>query len=106
MAASDFERLDLSDEDTEDLFGSPSAKEPKTPTNDTDTSSNQRNGESKYDAQQARNAALEKELKGVRNINAVIEGVISSLETAKGNMDVSRPIITMNCVRYMIADWI
>lgn len=88
MAASDFEKLDLSDEDTEDLFGS-SAKDPKTPTKNPEAASTQRNGESKYDAEQARNAALQKELEGVRNINEVIEGVISSLETAKGNMDVS-----------------
>ncbi|KAJ2897918.1 uncharacterized protein MKZ38_004293 [Zalerion maritima] len=34
-----------------------------------------------------RQAALEKELRGVRSINEVIEGVIGTLEKAKGNMD-------------------
>ena len=39
-------------------------------------------------AEQARDAALQKELESVRSINSVIEGVVSSLEAAKGNMDV------------------
>lgn len=33
-------------------------------------------------------AALRKELEGVRNINQAIEGVIGTLERAGGNMDV------------------
>jgi len=40
-------------------------------------------------AEQARDSALQKELESVRSINSVIEGVVSSLEEAKGNMDVN-----------------
>jgi hypothetical protein len=35
-----------------------------------------------------RDAALRKELEGVRNINAAVEGIISTLERAQGNMGV------------------
>lgn len=42
-----------------------------------------------FDAEEVRAAALARELEGVRNINEVIEGVISTLERAKGNMGVS-----------------
>ena len=38
---------------------------------------------------ETREAALQRELEGVRKINQVIEGVISTLERAKGNMGVS-----------------
>ncbi|OLN85147.1 DASH complex subunit duo1 [Colletotrichum chlorophyti] len=48
-------------------------KTPKTPANQNAT----------YD----REASLRKELNGVRNINAAIEGIINTLEKAKGNMD-------------------
>lgn len=80
MSTPDMGKLDLSDSETEDLFASPSktAKKPTKPAT----------GESKYDAEQAREAALKKELEGVRSINEVIEGVVNSLECAKGNMDV------------------
>lgn len=37
-------------------------------------------------------AALRKELEGVRSINESIEGVISTLERAGGNMNVRRPM--------------
>lgn len=50
-------------------------KTPKTPANQPIT----------YD----REAALRKELEGVRNINAAIEGIINTLDKAKGNMNVS-----------------
>lgn len=39
--------------------------------------------------QDAREEALRAELAGVQQINAVIEGVVSSLERAKNNMQVS-----------------
>lgn len=92
----DMEHLDISDTDLEDPFASPSKppakpNAPKSsaskqsdhsterqPTNDTDPT-----------AQEAREAALRRELSGIRNINSVIEAVISSLDRAKGNMDVS-----------------
>ena len=95
--------LDLSDTDTEDLFASPSRVEqkkahkskssvsentkiPKTPASS--SKPNAASAESKYDTEEAREAALRKELAGIRNINQVVEGVVESLEKAKGNMDV------------------
>lgn len=41
-----------------------------------------------FDADEARANALRRELEGVRTINEVIEGVIGTLERAKGNMGV------------------
>lgn len=71
--------------DESDLFSSPSNKpdaaqdeQPKTPTNQS----------APFDAEEAREAALRRELEGVRNINEVIEGVIGTLERARGNMSV------------------
>jgi len=97
--SSRMENLDLSDQDTEDLFASPSRTQTKThkakqsvsEVPQTPASSNQANatpGQSRFDAEEAREAALRKELEGIRNINEVIEGVVDSLEKAKGNMDV------------------
>jgi hypothetical protein len=90
MSTPDVGKLDLSDSDTEDLFASPSkvSKQSQKPNSKSDAPSN-RNVESKYDTEQAREASLRKELDSVRSINEVIEGVVSSLEVAKGNMDVS-----------------
>lgn len=73
-------------DDTSDIFASPSktptgdppSERPKTPVNQT----------SRYDAEEIREAALRRELEGVRNINEVIEGVLTTLEKAKGNMGV------------------
>jgi hypothetical protein len=87
MSTPDIGKLDLSDSDTDDLFASPS-KASKPATKPNSKPEGQRNGESKYDAEEAREAALKKELEGVRSINEVIEGVVSSLECAKGNMEV------------------
>lgn len=93
MTTPDIGKLDLSESDQEDLFASPtkaskkSQKGPLKPT-EKDAPVQSRNAESKYDAEAAREASLKRELEGVRSINEVIEGVVSSLETAKGNMDV------------------
>lgn len=94
MSTPDMERLDLSDSDNEDLFASPSkASKPSQKAAPKATEGGnappQRNGESKYDAEAAREASLKKELESVQGINEVIEGVVSSLECAQGNMDVS-----------------
>lgn len=83
---------------SEDLFASPSAdkgpksqdgaqtpEQPQTPAN--------RNAQ--FDAGEAREAALRKELEGVRNINQVIEGVIATLDKAKGNMSVGLAVRDM-----------
>ena len=92
--AEQMERLELSEEDTEELWNSPSkrgtrtvkkknpddkkSKEPK-PSHDNSTS---------FEREDAREAALREELQSVRNINQVIEGLLNSLDSAKGNMDV------------------
>ncbi len=94
MATPDIGRLDLSDSDTENLFASPSRVSKPTQkarikaSECGDGGSSERHGESKYDAEQAHEASLNRELESVRSINEVIEGVVSSLECAKGNMDV------------------
>jgi DASH complex subunit Duo1 len=94
MATPNIDKLDLSDDDTEDLWASPSrvTNNPPTKANskalDGSNTSASIPGELRYDAEQAREEALKKELQGVRSINEVIEGVISSLERARGNMDV------------------
>lgn len=80
-----------SEEDTEDLFASPSkVSKPRQQTIPTKTSEPQpqRKEESKYDAEAAKEAGLRRELESVRSINEVIEGVVSSLECANGNMNV------------------
>ncbi|TLD11402.1 hypothetical protein PgNI_05636 [Pyricularia grisea] len=70
-----------------DLVSSPVKSEqdaaPRTPANKIQS----------YDSEEVREAALRRELEGVRNINEVIEGVISTLNKAKGNMNtVSRTV--------------
>lgn len=96
MSTPDARGAGLSDSsDAEDLFASPSRtskqtkKAPSQPPDTTDARpTNRGNGASKYDTEQTRNALLQRELEGIRNINEVIEGVVSSLECAKGNMEV------------------
>lgn len=61
------------------------AEAPKTPK----TPSAANKASPPFDAEEVREAALRRELEGVRNINQVIEGVIGTLERAKGNMGVS-----------------
>jgi len=88
--------------DSSELFGSPSPSKPprsgnrpppsersKTPT----AASNQNN--SRFDTEEVREAALRRELEGVRNINEVIEGVLGTLERAKGNMGVCCHSLTL-----------
>jgi hypothetical protein len=90
MSTPDVGKLDLSDSETEDLFASPSkVSKQSQKTNSKSDAPSSRNVESKYDTEQAREASLRKELESVRSINEVIEGVVSSLEVAKGNMDAS-----------------
>jgi hypothetical protein len=97
MATPDVGKLDLSDSDTEDLFASPSrVSNPSRKSTRQTEAPPQRKEESKYDTEQARESSLQRELESVRSINDVIEGVVNSLECAKGNMDVrnSRPQIS------------
>lgn len=94
-AAEQMERLQLSDEDTEDLWNSPSSKKhKKTQSRKSAQESSSKpepshaRGDSIYEREEAREAALREELQNVRNINEVIEGVLESLDRAKGNMEV------------------
>jgi len=94
MATPTLQSLALSDseeDNTSELFASPSraARNKSISNSKAQDGPLQPKSESKYDAEAAREAALKRELEGVRNINEVIEGVLSSLEVAKGNMDVS-----------------
>ncbi|KAJ4293890.1 hypothetical protein N0V88_005404 [Collariella sp. IMI 366227] len=66
--------------DFEDSFASPS-KPPQPQRSKTPTNQNTR-----FDTQESREAALRKELDGVKKINRVIEGLIGTLERAQGNM--------------------
>ncbi|KAI8950375.1 DASH complex subunit Duo1-domain-containing protein [Xylaria longipes] len=82
------------DSDHEDLPPSPSdTKAPKTQQPDRPkTPSNQHN---RYeDPDDARETALQRELEGVRNINELIEGVVGTLERAKGNMQTVSNTVT------------
>jgi hypothetical protein len=95
----DVGRMDISDVDTEDLFASPSRAEKTQAASAADVKSavdstgqvlqNAReSADSRYENEEAREAALRKELESVRSVNEVIEGVVESLEKAKGNMEV------------------
>ncbi|KAK2802702.1 hypothetical protein FQN51_004226 [Onygenales sp. PD_10] len=101
-ARAEMEKLELSDDDTDALWASPS-KPPKNtgtttpPGNDNARAAPEqdyaRNSETQYDREEAREAALRRELESVRNINQVVEGIIESLDRAKGNMEnVSRTV--------------
>jgi hypothetical protein len=106
MATPKMADLDLSDTENDDLFASPLKTTPGTdPATELKTkvplsslnASEGRKGESRFDAEQAREEALRAELEGVRSINEVIESVVESLERAKGNMEVcTREILAMS----------
>lgn len=90
------------DMDPDDLFASPLQTE-KNPAQVISSASSSRNNnshnlrdppiDSTVDREEAREAALRQELAGIRSINEVIEGVVESLERAKGNMEVSRTTV-------------
>lgn len=77
--ADDFDTSDRED----DSFTSP----PPEPTPAGRSKTPTRQG-SRFDTDESREAALRKELEGVRKVNQVIEGVIGTLERARGNMGV------------------
>lgn len=102
--------------DPSELFSSPirpaglpkTPRTPKTPTpgaggaKNNSSSTNNQKEKKPFDAEEVREATLRRELEGVRNINEVIEGVIGTLERAKGNMGVrllypGRTIIHQTC---------
>lgn len=75
-------KFDSSDhEEEEDIFASPPSREPGRP-----KTPGSQGG--RFETDESREAALRKELEGVRKINEVIEGVIGTLQRARGNMDV------------------
>ncbi|KAI4093890.1 MAG: hypothetical protein L6R37_007327 [Teloschistes peruensis] len=94
-ALSDGEELDLSESDTDALFASPSSRlKPKRRSKATEPNSQegirQQSHASKdveVNGEVAREAALHKELAGLRTINQTIEGAIDGLERARSNMD-------------------
>ena len=95
--AGELERLQLSDDDTEDLWKTPSKRE-RLATYDAQSpeetippdSQELHDGvESSFNRDEAREAALQNELQTVRKINEVIEGLLHSIDCAKGNMAVS-----------------
>ena len=99
-ALPNLEDLDLSESDTDALFASPShppAKSRQKPPKPDPQQANAQQSrkaddadDAEGDGKEAREAALRKELAGIRTINQTIEGAIDSLERARGNMDVSR----------------
>lgn len=90
-ATEEMERLQLSDEDTEELWNSPSQRRTRTVPQRTPASADRpANQDTKPSLHQeeARELALRNELQTVRNVNQAIEGVLESLERARGNMEV------------------
>lgn len=95
-AVEEMERLQLSDEDTEDLWDSPSKKGAKKGFNPrssdeippAEPQASHGGADTLFDREEAREAALHSELQSVRNINDVLEGLLSSIDRAKGNMEV------------------
>ncbi|KAI4257419.1 MAG: hypothetical protein LQ352_001655 [Teloschistes flavicans] len=92
----DVEELDLSESDTDALFASPSSRlKPKGLSKSIKSNPQEAVGQQKrypkdgeFNDEEAREAALHKELAGIRTINKTIEGAIDGLERARGNMDV------------------
>jgi len=76
--ADDFE------DDSDIIFDSP----PPSITKPKETPVSKESRYSTEEAREAREAALKQELESIRKINQVVEGVVESLEKAKGNMEV------------------
>ncbi|KAJ5287575.1 hypothetical protein N7478_003261 [Penicillium angulare] len=100
-AAEEMDRLQLSDEDTENLWDSPSKCGTKkfTPRSSDDIPAPEQQqsrdgGDTMFDRQEAREAALQNELHTVRNVNQVIENLLNSIDHAKGNMDTVSKTVT------------
>lgn len=97
--------LNLSDSEDDALFDTPAARKNKKKAQDANASAGDdaaggktRAKESHYTTEEAREAALKKELESIRSVNTVIEGVIESLQRAKDNMAVSVSCIeNSNC---------
>ena len=101
VAGPNLDDLSLSDPDTDDLFASPSAannksksrrKPPPTPEQPTVTP----RAPPLHDDPSRREGALRAELANIRNVNEIIEGVISSLDRAKENMNVRLSLLSVS----------
>tara|TARA_R110002003_G_scaffold121_37_gene10944 strand:- start:3891 stop:4193 length:303 start_codon:yes stop_codon:yes gene_type:complete len=95
MDAPNMDALNLSDADSDALFDTPAARQNKKKAQDAGADVGEgaaggktRAKESHYTTEEAREAALRRELESVRNVNKVIEGVVESLQKAKDNMEV------------------
>lgn len=108
MATPDIHKLGLSDSDNEDLFASPSRaskpskpiqKDPHKTKEPTNTGLADSGGNWEHDAEQLHEISLQKELANVQKVNELIDGVNSSLEHAKGQMEVSRRVGHVNSSR-------
>ncbi len=92
--------LNLSDTiDTDDLFASPSRSPKKShKSKPSEVANPEPQSAPDHDTEEARleahEASLRRELASIRNINQVIEGVVTSLERAKGNMDAVSQTVT------------
>jgi hypothetical protein len=96
MVPPNMDDLNLSDSDSDALFDTPAARQNKKKAQDAGADAGEgaqggktRAKESHYTTEEAREAALKRELESVRNVNKVIEGVVESLQKAKDNMEVS-----------------
>ncbi|ELR02642.1 hypothetical protein GMDG_05603 [Pseudogymnoascus destructans 20631-21] len=95
MAPAASEKLDISDTE-EDLFASPSRSPRATsfPKPAVAAATAEAPRESRYDAEAARTATLQRELASLQDTNAAIEGVIASLESARGSMGTVSTTVT------------
>lgn len=98
MDPPNMDALNLSDSDSDALFDTPAARQNKKKAHDAGTDAGEstaggktRVKESHYTTEEAREAALRRELESIRNVNKVIEGVVESLQKAKDNMEVCCP---------------
>jgi hypothetical protein len=96
MALPNLDALDLSDSD-DGIFDTPAARTHMTKARNAGATAGHgaaggktRIKESHYTTEEAREAALRRELESIRSVNKAIEGVVDSLEKAKANMAVSR----------------
>ncbi|OKL63153.1 hypothetical protein UA08_01608 [Talaromyces atroroseus] len=88
-ATDEMDRLQLSDKD----WASPSQRRTTPAAASSAERTQNRETTPSLDQQEAREIALRNELQTVRNVNLAIEGVLASLERAKGNMEtVSRTV--------------
>jgi hypothetical protein len=95
MDPPNMDALNLSDSDSDALFDTPAARKVKTKGPDAAADAGEaapgaktRAKESHYTTEEAREAALRRELESIKNVNKVIEGVVDSLQKAKDNMEV------------------